>query len=380
VTGLDWVAIVLIALLAAAGASRGLVAGVLSIVGIVCGAVLGAKLAPAILSGGADSPYTPVVALFGAVIFAAVLEGVGSLAGSALRARLRFTPLRTLDSFGGLVLGALTAVAIVWVLGAVALQVPGQNELRREAQRSAILQRLNDVVSPRRVLNILARVDPFPEITGPLAQTPPPDPSVLRQPGVRRSARSVVRIVGTACGLGVVGSGWVIRSNLVVTAAHVVAGQDAPTVEVTNGPSVHAETVRYDAHNDVAILRVPAGSLGVPALSFVDPQEGARVAIVGYPENQGLTAVPGRIGQTTRFFTRDAYGHGPVLRLVTTVRGRIRPGDSGGPTIDDSGRVQGTVFASRVGSDSGYAVPTEVVRSDLGKISGGAVSTGACAS
>jgi S1-C subfamily serine protease len=65
---------------------------------------------------------------------------------------------------------------------------------------------------------------------------------------------------------------------------------------------------------------------------------------------------------------------------VTTVRGRIRPGDSGGPTIDDLGRVQGTVFASRVGSDSGYAVPTEVVRSNLGKISSGAVSTGACAS
>jgi S1-C subfamily serine protease len=379
VTGLDWVAIVLIALLAAAGASRGLLAGLLSIVGIVCGAVLGAKLAPTVLSGGADSPYTPVVALAGAIVFAAMLEGIGSLAGSALRARLRLTPLRTLDSFGGLLLGAVTAIAIVWVLGAVALQVPGQSGLRQAAQRSAILQRLNDVVSPRRLLNILARVDPFPEITGPLAQAPPPDPRVLHEPGVRRSAQSVVRIVGTACGLGVVGSGWVARPNLVVTAAHVVAGQDSPTVQVPGGASVLADVVGYDPHNDVAILRVPAGSLGVRALAFVDPNEGARVAIVGYPENHGLTAVPGRIGQTTRFFTRDAYGNGPVLRLVTTVRGRIRPGDSGGPTIDDQGHVQGTVFASRIGSDSGYAVPTQVVRADLGKVSGASVSTGPCA-
>jgi len=376
---MDWVAIGLVALLAIAGAARGLLAGILSIAGILGGAVLGAKLAPLFLPDGAESPYLPVAALAGAILLAVVLEGIGSLAGSALRAQLRLTPLRTLDSFGGLVLGAATAVTVVWVLGAVALQVPGQTELRREAQRSAILRRLNQVVSPRQLLNALARVDPFPEITGPLAQVPPPDQSVLREPGVRRAASSVVRIVGTACGLGVEGSGWVARPNLVVTAAHVVAGQRTPTVQVSGGPSVDAVPVAYDSHNDVAVLRVPAGSLGLPALEIVDPQEGANVAIVGYPENHGLTAAPGRVGQTTRFLSRDAYGHGPVLRLVTTLRGRIRPGNSGGPAIDNRGRVEATVFAARVGSDSGYGVPTQLVRAALGKASARSVSTGPCA-
>ena len=105
-----------------------------------------------------------------------------------LRARVRLAPLRALDSIGGLALGGATALAIVWVLGAVALQVPGQTELRREAQRSLILRRLNDVVSPRELLNALARVDPFQRITGPLAQVPPPDPEVLRDPGDRQQA------------------------------------------------------------------------------------------------------------------------------------------------------------------------------------------------
>jgi S1-C subfamily serine protease len=378
VTVIDWVAIALIALLAAAGAARGLVAGVLSIAGIVGGAIIGARIAPLFLPHGEESPYLPIAALAGAILLAVLLEGLGSLAGSAVRARLRFRPLRALDSFGGLVLGAATALAIVWVLGAVALQVPGQTDLRREAQRSAILRHPNDVVPPRDLLSALARVDPFPQIAGPLAQVPPPDPSVLREPGVRQAADSVVRIVGTACGLGVVGSGWVAKPDLVVTAAHVVAGQSTPTVQTPGGRSVDAVPVAFDSHNDIAVLRVPAGSLGARPLRLVDPQEGARVAIVGYPESHGLTAAAGRVGQTTRFVSRDAYGNGPVVRLVTTVRGRIRPGNSGGPAIDEQGRVETTVFAARVGVDSGYGVPSSLVREALGKV-GSPVSTGPCA-
>jgi S1-C subfamily serine protease len=378
VTVVDWLAIGLIALLAAAGAARGLIAGILSIAGIAGGALLGAKLAPLFLPEGERSPYMPVAALVGAILLAVLLEGLGSFAGSAARSRLRFRPLRAADSFGGLVLGGATAVAIVWVLGAVALQVPGQTDLRRQAQRSAILRQLNHVVSPRDLLSALARVDPFPQITGPLADVPPPDPSVLREPGVHQAADSVVRIVGTACGLGVAGSGWVGGPNLVVTAAHVVAGQQSPTVQTQNG-SVTAVPVAFDSRNDVAVLRVPPGSLTGTPLELVEPQQGARVAIVGYPENHGLTAAPGRIGQTTRFVSRDAYGNGPVLRLVTTIRGRIRPGNSGGPAIDVQGHVQTTLFAARIGVDSGYGVPPELIRRALDDADGGRVSTGPCA-
>lgn len=376
-TIVDWVALGLIALLAIAGAARGLVAGMLSVVGIVCGALLGAKLGPLVLPDGEQSPYVPIAALFGAILLAALFEAVGSVAGTALRAQLRFRPLRTLDSIGGLVLGGATAVAIVWVLGAVALQVPGQTELRREAQRSAILRQLNHVVPPRDLLNALARVDPFPRLAGPLADVERPDPRVIREPAVRGAASSVVNVVGTACGLGVVGSGWVARPNLVVTAAHVVAGQSSPTVRAPGGSVVDAVPVAFDSRNDIAVLRVPPGSLGTTPLQLVDPQEGAEVAIVGYPENQGLTAAPARVGQTTKFLSRDAYGNGPVFRLVTTLRGRIRPGNSGGPAVDNLGRVQATVFAARIGSDSGYGVPASLVRDALGSATR-PVSTGPC--
>ncbi len=85
------------------------------------GAWLGSRIAPALLQGGARSPYTPLAALAGAAVGAIVLETLGTLAGSALRTRFRRPRLTTLDSVGGLALGAVTGLAMVWVLGAVAL-------------------------------------------------------------------------------------------------------------------------------------------------------------------------------------------------------------------------------------------------------------------
>src|SRR4029078_11088674 len=89
------------------------------------------------------------------------------------------------------------------------------------------------------------------------ARTEAPDRRVLRQPGVRGAAPSVVRVLGTACGLGVEGSGWVARPGLVVPAAHVVAGEQDTTVTTLFGETLGAEAVAFDSRNDVAVLRVP---------------------------------------------------------------------------------------------------------------------------
>ena len=373
----DWVAIGVVTLTALVGLRKGLIASALSVVGIVAGAILGARLAPGLLPQGSRSPYTPLVALGGAVILAALLEALASIAGSMFRQGLRLTPLRALDSLGGLVLGAATGLAIVWVLGAAALLLPGQRELRRNAQESEILRRLNDIVPPSSLLHALARVDPFPAIAGPATPVAPPDPSVLRFPGVRASSPSVVRVHGTACGLGIAGSGWVVAPGLVVTAAHVVAGESDTTVtQPSSTQRLPARAVAFDAKNDIAVLRVPA--LGARPLPMATPQSGASVAIVGYPEDGPLTATPSRIGTTATILAENAYGKGPVPRTVTSVGGNVRHGDSGAPAIDTRGQVQATIFAARVGSSGGYGVPSDLVR-EIVATSGGPVSTGGCA-
>ena len=375
-TGLDWIAVVIVLFAALGGAAQGFVWSGLSLAGLVAGAVVGGRLAPILLTGGARSPYAPVIAVAGAVTFAVTFELVGSTLGAALRGREHRRFLRDLDSAAGVVAGALVGLAVIWVLGAMALQLPGQAQLRRAVQRSAVLRRLNSIVPPRTLLNALGRIDPFPGFAGPLIPTEPPDAQVLRRPGVRAAAPSVVRVLGTACGLGVEGSGWVARPGLVVTAAHVVAGETDTMVTPLSGPTLRAQAVAFDSRNDVAVLRVPG--LTARALRLANSRPGTAVAIVGYPENGPLDAVPGRIGATATVLSQDAYGRGPVTRTVTSLSGDVRHGDSGGPAVDAAGAVQTTVFAARTTGGGGYGVPARIVRRALAGARS-AVSTGPCA-
>jgi S1-C subfamily serine protease len=375
-TALDWIAVGIVLLSALGGAVQGFVWSALSLAGLVTGAVLGGHLAPLLLSGGSSSPYAPVIAVVGAATFAIAFEAVGSAVGGALRGRENRRILHDLDSAAGVVAGALVGLVAVWVLGAMALQLPGQAQLRQAVQRSELLQRLNAIVPPRTLLNALGRIDPFQSIAGPPLPTQPPDPRVLAQPGVQEAAPSVVRVLGTACGLGVEGSGWVARPGLVVTAAHVVAGETDTTVTTLSGAMLPADAVAFDSRNDVAVLRVPG--LATRPLRLVDPRAGRSVAIIGYPENGPFDAVPGRIGSTRTVLSQDAYGNGPVTRTVTSLSGSVRHGDSGGPAVDSSGAVQTTVFAARTNGGGGYGVPASLVRRALNSATG-PVSTGSCA-
>jgi S1-C subfamily serine protease len=375
-TKVDLIALGFVALTAFIGWKKGLLASALSVAGIVLGAWLGSRVAPALLQGGTSSPYTPLAALAGAAVGAILLETLGTLAGTSLRSRIRKPRVNTFDSFGGLALGGLAGLALVWVLGAVALLLPGQADLRHGAQKSALLRRLNEVVSPEKVLNALARIDPFPAITGPAAPVTPPDPRVANEPGVRSAAPSVVRVLGSACGVGVEGTGWAARANLVVTAAHVVAGQQDTVVELQSGARLPAQAVAFDPRNDIAVLRID--DLGLRPLALARAKSGTPVAVLGFPENGPFTATPARIGRTSVVLAEDAYGRGPVTRAITSLGGRVRHGDSGAPAVDAHGAVESTVFAARLRSIGGYGVPDSIVRAALDSARG-PVPTGDCA-
>jgi S1-C subfamily serine protease len=377
-TPIDWIALVLIALTAFSGFRRGLVASLLSLIGLVAGAYAGSRAAPHLLHGGSGSAWTPLAGLGGAIVGALLLQTLAGILGSFLRGGLKLTPFRFFDSLGGLVLGAATGVALVWVVGATALLVPGQTKLRREVQRSTIVRRLDEHVPPSRLLGLLARIDPFPSIVGPEAPKAPPAGTFVRQRAIVRAKASVVRITGNACGIGIEGSGWFATPRLVVTAAHVVAGEHDTSVQIPGSRGTfRADVLAFDAHNDVAVLRVRGAALARP-LRIADARPGTPVAILGYPENGPLTAIPGRIGRTAIVFTRDAYGHGPVARTITAVGGHVRHGNSGGPAVDATGAVESTIFAQRIGKPSGFGVPASLVRRALDRAKT-VVPTGDCA-
>jgi uncharacterized membrane protein required for colicin V production len=364
-TGLDWIIAALLVLLAVFGFHRGFIVGVLSFGGFIGGAFIGTRVGPLLLPRGSASPYAPAFGLVGALLAGAILAS--GLEGVGLRLR-RTLVLPGLSAFDGL-LGALLSVAIglgvVWIAAAVVVQAPGLGSLRSAIQRSAILRALDETLPPSGpILDALARLDPLPHISGPsTTAVAPPQAALPRAGAVRADARSVVRVLGTACGLAIEGSGWVAREDLVVTNAHVVAGETDTVVEAGGSPpELPAQVVAFDSHDDLALLRVPG--LDLPPLPLAsNPAAETAGAILGYPEDGPLNSQPARIGETQNVLTQDAYGNGPVTRLLTPLRGLVRPGNSGGPVVAGDGRVLTTVFAGTTGggSSGGYGVANATV-------------------
>jgi len=388
VTQLDWLIVAFASILAIFGFRQGFIVGVLSFGGFALGAFLGTRLAPLVLPQGSSSPYAPAFGLLGALLGGAILASGLEGVGFRLRRVLIIPGMGLFDGLLGAALGAVLALAIVWIVAAVAGQTPGQSKLQADIQRSVILRKLNQVLPPSGpILNALARLDPIPSISGPSPDVAAPTPAIAHAPGVASASRSVVRVDGTACGLAIEGSGWVAEPDIVVTNAHVVAGETDTTVEVGgSSPSLPAEPIAFEPQHDLAVLRVL--ELNLPALSFASSTpSGTSGAVLGYPENGPFDVQPARIGVTQTVITQNAYGQGPVSRLLTPLRGLVRPGNSGGPMVDVDGHVLTTVFAATVDSSvhGGYGVANETVagvlrEADAHEREGIQVSTGQCTS
>lgn len=391
-TTVDWCIIALTLLVGIQGYFHGLLVGVMSAIGFLVGVYAGTHLASVVLAKGSASPYAALAglggALVGGVILAALFEGLGR----RLRRLMVLPGLRLIDGLAGALMSAAVMLGICWVAGAALVQSASSLRLsasiRAEVEHSRILRYLDSQLPPTgTVLHALASVDPLPSLNGPSATVAAPDVTILSAAGVRDAHGSVVKIVGTACGLEVEGSGWVAGSGLVMTAAHVVAGESRTELQLETASgqtsTYAARVVLFDAHNDIAVLRVDG--LSASALTLASgPVSGTSAAIVGYPENGPYKVVAARIGATEMVASGNAYGDA-TMRVITAVRGVVRPGNSGGPLIAGDGEVLGAVFAEVTnapkGESEGYAMPSTLLASDLAKAKGrsAAVSTERCA-
>ena len=297
------------------GSGLGFVRSALPLLGFVGGAIAGGRIGPALLSAAAR-----VALCAGDHTARGALRrrAHGSCHGRRQRAHPRRVqaakrrrPARRTGR-GDPPRGAGPA-GLVWAFGAVALHSvsSGGREIRQVIADSRVLGKLNDLLPPSGpLLNVLRRIDPAPTVRGPSADVPAPDRRILQAPGVRRAGGAVVKVIGTACGLGVEGSGWSAGHGLFVTNAHVVAGEgDTKVIPPAGGDGLDATVVHYDPRNDLAILRVDA--LDLPALALGSAKPGIDAAILGYPENGPYSAAPARLGRTGR-------GHDPGLIWART--------------------------------------------------------------
>ncbi|MCW2972030.1 MAG: Colicin production protein [Thermoleophilia bacterium] len=370
---LDLIILVLVLLLAVLGYLQGFIVGMASLFGVVLGGLVGTRAAQYLLERAASdtnaSTWAPVLGL----VIGLLITIVGAMAaqdlGAALRGRVRTNDHLVLDHTLGAVLLAVVGLVLTWFAAAAAIGIPQIREFRGELVESRIVQTLNGVLPPAGpILGALSSYDPFPAFDGGRIRTAAPDPELEGAETVKAAAKSVVRVIGTACGYTVTGSGWTVAPGYVVTNAHVVAGESDTAVQVTGrDEELPATVVSFDPVNDLAILRVD--DLGLRVLPRIDtPKSGTAGVIIGYPEHHGLLAIAARYSDERRVRGDDIYGGHASERTISSFRGLVRHGNSGGPVVDDEGRVLTTVFAATIGEKllGGYGVPNSLVEAALG--------------
>jgi S1-C subfamily serine protease len=217
----------------------------------------------------------------------------------------------------------------------------------------------------------------------PITPIEPPDSTVVRSAGVEAAASSVVKITGVSisCDRGQEGSGWVVARGRVVTNAHVVAGLSQVTVRPRGtGPSYTGRVVLFDPERDLAVLAVP-DLPSRPLRLGSDLKRGEAAVVAGFPLDGPYRLDAARIRQVIDARGADIYGNPGTVREVYSMYTRVRPGNSGGPLLDTSGRVVGVIFAKSLDDNvTGYALTLDEARPVIGAAADASrrVSTGAC--
>jgi len=371
---LDWILVALVVAYAVSGYWQGFVTGAFATAGLLLGGLLGVWLAPVALGNASPSLMVSLGALFIVILCASLGQGLLQWGGAKIRERITWQPARALDAAGGALLSACAVLIVAWALGVAVSgsRIDGVTPLVRS---SAVLSKVNEVLPQRaagllQAFNNVVGTSFFPRYLEPfsperIVDVAPGDRRMVRDPDVTRAGTSVLKVRGTnACGRGIEGSGFVYTDDRLMTNAHVVAGVDDPQV-VVGDDALDAKVVFYDSDLDIAVLEFD--SEAIPALPFSAPDDPAQpkdpIAILGYPQDGPFDVESGRIRAKQTLRSPDIYGDGAVIRDVYSIRGLVRPGNSGGPIVSSDGKVVGVVFAASVtDDDTGYALTADQVR------------------
>jgi S1-C subfamily serine protease len=386
---LDWCLVVIAAAYALSGYWQGFITGAFATVGLLLGGLVGIWLAPHLLGDADPSLWVSLAALFVVLVCASFGQAILQYAGSRVRAQITWQPVRALDAVGGAALSVVAVLVVTWMLGVAVSgsRIPGIGPMVRD---SRVLTAVNDVM-PTEAQGLLRGFDRvvgssfFPRYLEPFAperiiEVQPAPGNVVRDPEVQQAEKSVFKIRGNnRCGDGIEGTGFLYSPHRIMTNAHVVAGVTEPKVRV-GSRTLDATVVYYDSDIDVAVLDV---DIDGPTVSFDTTGKAQDPAVVlGFPNDGPFDAQPARIRAEQRLRSPDIYGRGTVTREVFSLRGLVRPGNSGGPLVSRAGKVLGVIFAASVtDKQTGYALTADQVAqaATRGLTASTRVSSGNCA-
>ena len=349
------------------------------------GLFIGARILPDVLEWIEGAGQVQLLLAAAGVLIGGAFVGqaLGLLVGSKLHLALPVGGARTVDRAGGALAGLFGVVIAVWLLLPAIAAVEGWPA--RMARNSTIARAIDDVFPrPPDTLQTLRRLigdDQFVQVFADLQPAPnlgpPPGASGLSEALADQVAASTFRIEGVACDRIQEGSGFTPAPNLVVTNAHVVAGEDNTTVIRTDGSTAEGTVVAFDPDRDLAVLRVP--DLDRPPLRVGDTDVGGRGGMFGYPGGGPLEISPFEVAREVTATGRDLYDTHRIRRRVFFLSSELRPGDSGGALVDRAGSVVGVAFAIAPDRPNvAYALTPEELNAVLAGDLSREVDTGPC--
>ena len=391
----DWVDILIVGLMLLAavhGLRLGALVQILTFGGFLLGFLLGALVWTPLLHTSHDDLSRSLL-IVGLIMLTACGFGfVGRVLGTYSNVSLRRHHLGHVDAALGVGVAVVAVLFTVWLVAAVVSSPNSRfTSLDAAVNRSDILHSIDDILPQAPSifgdLQTFLNDQGFPQVFS--SFTPPSTPTSPRRPTPRRGLAdpavfSTVKILGMACSNEQEGSGFVVGKGLVATNAHVVAGEGGGNTQVLVGTNAYsATTVFFDPEFDLAVLRTGA-PLG-PALT-ISPNvvpSGTQAAILGYPEDGGLSIGPAGVAEEIEAIGKDIYNSSSVTRGVYALHATVLPGNSGGPLIGPGGQVIGVVFSrSTVYPNVGYALtsPGVLTRVQEAETRHAAVGTGPCIS
>jgi S1-C subfamily serine protease len=387
VNALDLVVVVLAFGAAVGGWRLGFIARSLGWIGVAVGITVGARFVPQVVTafGGMRPENRATVAVGFLLVAAAFGQTIGLAIGSLVhRIAPMPQPLPRWDRTLGAAIGAAGVVVLLWMI--IPSFATAKGWPARMARGSSIVEAIQrwGPAQPSRFAAWGRAISdaPYPSALGPLQSPPnpgpPPGTSITRAVDDRVRS-STVKVTGRACDEIQEGSGWVAAPGIVVTNAHVVAGERATTVQTRGGRTLPARVIAFDPVRDVAVLGVP--DLGAPALPLREGEVGSVGAVYGHPRGGALSASPARVGDEIVAVGTDIYRTGSSRRQVYVLATRLAPGDSGGALVNRAGNVIGMAFAIDPGRNAtAYALTDTEIRPLLGRVTldSRAVDTGRC--
>jgi S1-C subfamily serine protease len=377
------------------GFRRGILRTILSIIGLIVGGAAGAIATPSIQSLISSNAFgfKPTIGLTSIILGASLGMFLFGILGSFLRVvLLPFPFMKTIDSLIGFGLAIVAVASISSTLSSAAQVIPNKTVNNLFSQSQIISQ--IDQYLPERFKNAAQKIQnvitdsPLPEVFKSLVEsriTPTQLESDVAIPEiVTKSVASTVRIDGIAesCSAAMVGTGFIVSPERVITNAHVVAGVKEPVITLFNSQTqLGGRVIAIDRKKDIAIIFVPG--LTGEKLTFIGPVTPNEIGfVVGYPNGGNLRTMPVSVTSEFESIGTDIDGNGETRRDVIVFGGDVKPGNSGGPLLNDQGQVLGVVFAADAeNKNTGYALaPSEVAKlvSETSSVMQ-AIETGECA-